>query len=148
MAVAAECRPGQRGFQRPASLHPAAPRRRRRPLAPTSRTPGQGHRGRHAGHGRSVRGAAPRAPEPVPGRPASCACTGGGAPRRQPISAGRPGPASQAIAGGRAGGKTSSGAPRGAAGGKSRSAPGPESRRAAGGLRLRSSAKCKARARP
>ena len=64
----------------------------------------------------------PRFARPRRARPTSCACTGGGAPRSQPISGGRPGTAPGVLAGGGAGGRTSWGARRGAAGGRPGSA--------------------------
>lgn len=91
------------------------------PPAPTSRTPGPGRRGWHAGHGRSARGPAPRAP--ASGPPRLLRVHRGGAPRRQPISASRPGTAPKVLAGGGAGGRTSLGARRGEAGGEKLGCP-------------------------
>lgn len=127
--------PGQEGAfaatRAPSLLRPAAAR----PHLANARA---GTPGRHAGHGRSsVRGAAPRAPEPVPGPPHRLRVHGGGAPRRQPISAGRRGTASQVLAGGGAGAKTSWGVRRWAAvpGGPELGAEGPALTRALGGVK-------------
>lgn len=87
------------------------------PPAPASRSPGPGRPSRHAGHGRFVLGPAPRAS--TPGPPHLLRVHWGGALRRQPISAGRPGTASEVLAGGGAGGRTSWGARRREAGGGS-----------------------------
>lgn len=97
------CR-GLRGLSAPRE-HPSPGAPCRRPLPPRCRLAPDAW-ARHAGHGRFALGAAPRA-RPRWARPTSCACTGGGAPRRQPISVGRPGTASEVLAGGGAGGRTS-----------------------------------------
>ncbi|XP_078298027.1 uncharacterized protein LOC144615122 [Panthera onca] len=90
------------------------------PPAPASQTRGPGRRGRHAGHGRFARGAAPRARAraPASGPPHPLRVHGGGAPGRQPISAGRPGTAPEGLAGGRRGRESFVGgaAPRGGRG--------------------------------
>lgn len=90
------------------------------PPTPVSRTPGTDGQNRDAGH-RPLPAALRSAP-PLQAGPTSCACSGGGAPQRQPISEGYLGTAPEILAGGGAGGRTSWGAKRREAGGKSRSA--------------------------
>lgn len=94
----------------PARVHP-----RRRPPPPRGRPSPDAEAGTRV---TDASPAGPRRARPLRGPPHLLRVHRGGAPGRQPISAGRPGTASEVLAGGGAGGRTSWGARRSRAGGE------------------------------